>query len=300
MQGAKVTEKCSSIAAMTIQQAYQQLLLQLYELYDNREAANIADMVIEHVTGQRKIERIMYKDLPVHEQQQNMLSGLSGELLQHKPVQYVLHEAWFCGLKFYVDEHVLIPRPETEELVKWVEEECKIQNSKFKILDIGTGSGCIPISLKKQLPAAEIMGIDVSAGALNVAFKNAQLLNLKVDFKQVDFLNENERDVLELYNIIVSNPPYIKANEEAAMHANVLAFEPHVALFVPDNNALVFYEAIALFGKKHLTPGGKIFLEINEALGKQVVELFTNTGYKNVTLKKDMQGKDRMVRCEFV
>jgi release factor glutamine methyltransferase len=286
---------------MTIQLAYKQLLAQLYEVYDTREAANIADMVIEHITGQRKIERILYKDLPVTEEQQQTLEALSQQLLQHKPVQYILGEAWFAGMKLYVNEHVLIPRPETEELVELIVEEVGSGKSKeendLSIIDIGTGSGCIPIALKKILVNSEVCGIDISEGALEVAKKNAQQQEVDIHFSQLNFLDESQWKHLPLFNIIVSNPPYVKKSEEQTMAKNVLEYEPHVALFVPDEDALKFYKAIAEFAKTHMKTDGQVFVEINEALGQHVVELFEQSGFKDVTLKKDMQGKDRMIKA---
>jgi release factor glutamine methyltransferase len=285
---------------MTIHQAYQQLLYQLYDIYDDREAANIADQVIEYVTGQRKIDRVTYKDLPVNDQQQVQLAGITQKLLLHTPVQYVLNESWFAGMKLYVDENVLVPRPETEELVEWIAEEVKSEKEKGKkIIDIGTGSGCIPIALKKKFPQAIVRAIEVSEGALNVAVKNAMLQGVQVYFIRLDFLDENTWKELGRFDIIISNPPYIRLGEACSMHANVLAHEPHLALFVPDDDALLFYKKIAAFAKDHLEGNGSVYLEINEGLGKEVCDLFEKHGYKT-ELKKDMQGKDRMIKASMV
>jgi len=282
---------------MTISLAYQQLLLQLYEIYDNREAANIADLVMEHVTGQRKIDRIVYKDLPVTAEQQSLLIQFTDKLLQHQPVQYVLHETWFAGMKFYVDENVLIPRPETEELVDWIEKEVRSKNYEVReLLDIGTGSGCIPISLKKKLPKLNIKSVDVSEGALNIAVKNAMLQAVQVYFLRMNFLEAENWTKLGKVDVIVSNPPYVKASEATAMNRNVLDHEPHLALFVPDEDALLFYRNIAEFSKSHLNENGMIFLEINEALGEDVIKLYNDYGYQT-ELRKDLQGKDRMLKA---
>jgi release factor glutamine methyltransferase len=281
---------------MTIQLAYQRLLAELYEVYDNREAENIADMVIEQVTGQRKIERIMYKDLPVGEKQQMELERMAGELLNHRPIQYVLGEAWFMDMKFSLNEYVLIPRPETEELVQWILEDIKPAKKNLSLIDIGTGSGCIPLSVRKKRPGITISAIDVSKDALAVAKANAVALKAAAEFIQINFLNEKEWGQLGKYDIIVSNPPYIKQSEEAEMRDNVLKYEPRIALFVPDDDALLFYKAIAKFSQNHLNADGSIYVEINEALGKEVVELFEKNGFKNTVVKKDMQGKDRMVK----
>ncbi len=283
---------------MTIHLAYQQLLAQLYEVYDNREAANIADMVIEHVTRQRKIERIVYKDLPVNEDQQKQLEKIADELLNHRPVQYVLGEAWFMDIKLMVNEHVLIPRPETEELLQWISDDIKKSgNLDVSIIDIGTGSGCMPIALKRKIPAITVSAIDVSENALRVAKLNANELKADVKFVNLDFLDEEKWKQLGKYDIIVSNPPYIKQSEELEMRDNVLKYEPSLALFVPHENALIFYEAIAKFSREHLTPGGSVYVEINEAFGEEVVEVFRKEGFSNIILKKDMQGKERMVKA---
>ena len=283
---------------MTIQLAYQQLLAQLYSLYDRREAAGIADMTIEHVTGHRKIDRILYKEFPLNEQQQTQLEKLTNELMDHRPVQYVLGEAWFMNMKFTVNEHVLIPRPETEELAEWIIRDIeRSPNKEISLLDIGTGSGCIPIAIRKKIPQVTVSGVDVSDDALQVAILNSIELNALVDFLHVDFLQESEWKHLGKYHIIVSNPPYIKQVEKTAMRDNVLKFEPELALFVPDEDALVFYKAIATFGLTHLKKGGCIYVEINETLGKEVVSLFEEAGYQSATLRKDIQGKYRMVKA---
>jgi release factor glutamine methyltransferase len=299
---------------MTLHEAQQQLTKSLYDLYDNREAATIADWVMEHVTGMRKIDRIMHKQSPLPPEQLDQLQQYTSELLAHKPVQYVLHEAWFCGLPFYVDESVLIPRPETEELVEWIVEEAGSQKSEaggqksedpsyilpstsyLSILDVGTGSGCIPISLKKKLPQAEVYACDVSEQALAVASKNAAGQQTPVHFLQADFLNTATWPTLPAVDVIVSNPPYIPHHNQRSMLQNVLAWEPHLALFVPNEDALVFYDAIARFAQEKLRPGGHIFVEIHEDLGAQTKALFELKGFR-AEVKKDFQGKDRMVKA---
>ncbi|OQP51839.1 protein-(glutamine-N5) methyltransferase, release factor-specific [Niastella yeongjuensis] len=303
---------------MTFYEAQQLLQKALTELYDDREAANIADWVMEHVTKLRKIDRIMHKQSPLTPDKVNLLQEYTRELLTHKPVQYVLHEAWFCGMPFYVDENVLIPRPETEELVEWVVENAgqktegrgqteegnrqwamgnnSIQATSLRILDIGTGSGCIPVSLKKKLPQAEVFACDVSEGALAVAAHNATAQQTPINLFQVDFLDTNSWSALPQVDIIVSNPPYIPQRDKQTMLQNVLAYEPHLALFVPDNDALVFYEAIARFAEQTLLSRGSVFVEIHEDLGKQTMELFESKGFR-AEVKKDFQGKDRMVKA---
>jgi release factor glutamine methyltransferase len=303
----------SSLPLMTFYEAQQQLQTALLELYDNREAANIADWVMEQVTGLRKIDRIMHKQSPLADEKVARLQAYTRELLTHKPVQYVLHEAWFCGMPFYVDENVLIPRPETEELVDWIvsdiaRKEAETGSKKyeagktatpdsyFRILDIGTGSGCIPVSLKKKIPQAEIYACDVSEGALAVAARNAATQQTAINFLQVDFLDTESWSALPEVDIIVSNPPYIPQRDKQTMLQNVLAYEPHLALFVPDNDALVFYEAIASFAQRTLPEHGCVFVEIHEDLGTQTKALFESKGF-SAEIKKDFQGKDRMVKA---
>lgn len=284
---------------MTIQLAQQQTLVQLKMLYDEREAANITDWVMEHITGKKKTDRLMDKQQILPAPQIVKLDSILQELATYKPIQYVLGEAWFAGMKFYVNEHTLIPRPETEELVDWIREESqKILDAGYSILDIGTGSGCIPIALKKKLPLLSVTSIDVSKDALEVAQQNANTLQADISFLNIDFLDESNWNQLPVVDIIVSNPPYIKQSEQDSMAKNVLDFEPAIALFVPDEDALLFYRKIAVFGKKHLSKQGCIFLEINETLGKDVVQLYENAGYI-VELKKDLQGKDRMVKVNL-
>ncbi len=323
---------------MTIIEAYTKLLQELHAIYDNREAANIADLVIENVTGKKKVERIVDKKFLLNSEQENKLENYTQQLLQHKPVQYVLNEAWFAGMKLYVDEAVLIPRPETEELVEWIvadvrstmcdvrSKEIEIRSLKYEIrnaksevqseksndsnfefgisnlsiLDIGSGSGCIAIALKKKISGADVSAVDVSEGALIVAGKNALQQNVEIDFYQLDFLDESRWSNVGAFDIIVCNPPYIKQYEEAAMQKNVLAHEPHLALFVPDDDALIFYKKIALFAQNHLKENGAVYLEINEALGGEVKRLFKSFGYGTVEIKKDLQEKDRMVKVSRV
>ena len=193
---------------MTIQLAYQHLAAKLCDIYENREATNIADMIIEHVTGQRKIDRITFKGFSINPEQQKLLAKYTNELLTHKPIQYVLGEAWFMGMKLRVNENVLIPRPETEELVEWITKYIQVGKAKnLSLLDIGTGSGCIPIAAKKLVPEISAAAVDISEEALQLASINAIEQHVLVDFIHLDFLNEKEWVQLSKYDIIVSNPP---------------------------------------------------------------------------------------------
>jgi len=287
---------------MTMQEAQRQLADQLKTIYDAREAATIADWVIEHVTGLKKIDRLVHKTAELPGEQLQQLHEYTSALLTHKPVQYVLHEAWFDGMKLFVNEHVLIPRPETEELVNWIVKDLQATTPDFTgtILDIGTGSGCIPIALKKRLPSAKVIACDVSEDALAVAKQNATAQYTPIEFIAVDFLNELSRRQLPSCHILVSNPPYIPAKDIATMHQNVVAYEPHLALFVEDENPFLFYEAIATFAQTHVLPGGMVYVEIHEELANGVMEVFSANGLAEVEIRKDLSGKDRMVRARKI
>jgi release factor glutamine methyltransferase len=281
---------------MTMQEATYLLLNKLRNIYPDGEASHITDMVMEHLTGSKKTERMLYKNEAITAKEEDQLQGYIKRLLKHEPVQYVLNEAWFCGLKLYVDKNVLIPRPETEELVEWIISGCKFPIDQLSILDIGSGSGCIAIALKRRLGKATVWSCDISNEALEVARKNSVMLGVDVNFIELDFLQEEQREKLPSFDIIVSNPPYIAFHEKKEMLPNVLQYEPAAALFVPDNNALVFYKAIADFGKSHLTKNGIIYTEINESLAEATASLFQQNAY-TTEIKKDMQGKERMIKA---
>lgn len=283
---------------MTIHEAGNQLVSRLQQLYDGREAKSIADWVMEHLTGWDRPGRIVHKKEPLSQKQLHDLQGITQQLMAHKPVHYVLNQAWFRGMKLYVNEHVLIPRPETEELVEWVLEALQspyMQPDKLKILDIGTGSGCIPIALKKALPKAELFGCDISEEALKVAARNAAEQSAGVYFLQANFLDKPEREELPMAHVIVSNPPYIAIREQAAIDRHVLEYEPHLALFVPDDDPLVFYEHLAEFGHSHLHPPGFMIVEIHYDKGAEVKALFEANGYE-AEVRKDMHGHERLVK----
>lgn len=280
---------------MTMQEATYYLLNKLKEITSEGEAGQITDMVMEHITGSGKAERMVYKKSEITAAEEKLLYEMTTRLLQHEPVQYVTGEAWFCGFRFSVDKNVLIPRPETEELVEWVISNCKFPLSELSILDIGTGSGCIPISLKRRLRKANVSAVDISKEALAVAQKNANTLGTDVQFTLLDILDEEKWASLPMFDIITSNPPYVPEKDKATMQPNVLQYEPAVALFVPDDDALLFYRTIARFAKQHLNQGGQLYFEIHEHLGEAVVKLLEAAGFSS-EIKKDMQQKDRMVR----
>ena len=288
---------------MTIHEARKEVIDSIATIYEKSEADAITEIVMEHITRWSRPERHLNKDIPLSFAQKKLLAQLILRLQQHEPIQYLINEAWFAGMIFYVDRNVLIPRPETEELVCWIssEWESAIRNRQSanptKILDIGTGSGCLAIALKNKLPNAEMWACDVSEQALNVARMNADALNATIDFIPLDFLDRGQWRQLPCVDIIVSNPPYIPARDKNEMKRNVLEFEPATALFVPDNDSLVFYNAIADFGKEKLNEKGTIYVEIHESLGEAIKNLFQSKGYDSVELRKDMQGKDRMIRA---
>jgi len=283
---------------MTTEQCYNDFLNQLTSIYEKREAANITDWVFENITGFKRLERSMNRNVELEKGATEKLQKYLVELLQHKPVQYVLNEAWFYKMKFYVNEHVLIPRPETEELVEWLINEIKNskQKDEFKILDIGTGSGCIAVTIKKELENIDIIAIDISKEALKVANKNAGALKAKINFVQIDFLNESLWGSLHIYDVIVSNPPYIPENEKEKLAKNVTGFEPAIALFVENNNPFIFYEKIAKFAQSHLKLNGKIFVEIHEEYSKEVPKIFSDYNFKT-QIREDIYGRERMLQA---
>lgn len=282
----------------------QTLNKQLRTIYNEREAGNIAEMVLEKITGQKRVDRLK-KDPELSEEMLGQFNQAQQRLLQHEPVQYVLGEAWFCGMKLTVDKQVLIPRPETEELVEWVIETVQDwpepAHRHYKILDVGTGSGCIAIALQKKLPAYfETWACDKSDGALTIARKNADDQKALVDFVPMDFLDQDQQKQLPHVDIVVSNPPYIPYSGKNSMADNVVKYEPSMALFVPDDDPLQFYRALAYFGKFKLQENGWLLAEIHEDLGKEVIDLWLGNNYKQVEIKKDLQGKDRFVRAQYV
>jgi release factor glutamine methyltransferase len=282
---------------MTFEAAEQSLATALDGLYENREAATIADMVMEFVTGKSKMDRWLQKNELLSIEDLKRLEKYSNELLTGKPVQYVLGQAWFAGMCLAVNEHTLIPRPETEELVNlcasWAASN-KIQDAPLQILEVGTGSGCIAIALQQKMPAAIITAIDISAEAIEVATINAAKYNAPIQFKTLDFLNEANWPELGSFDIIISNPPYIADIEKESMAGHVLDFEPHTALFVRDNDPLIFYSALSNFGNTYLNKGGAVFVEINQALGIQTQDVFEQKNYTTL-LKKDLFENDRMI-----
>lgn len=268
----------------------------LSSLYEEGEASAISDWVMENLTGKKRAARLSAKTDVLKEEQKIAFEKITERLLKGEPVQYVLHESWFMGCRFYVDPRVLIPRPETEELVEWIISNCRFPLDKLTILDVGTGSGCIPVSLKRRLGKAQVLAVDASEPALEVAKKNAAILGTELEFFQMDFLDKKNWTNLPMADILVSNPPYIPFQEADSMAEQVVAFEPSMALFVPNDDPLLFYRALAEFGREKLTAGGQLFAEMHEQYSGQVNELFNSSGY-NTEIKNDLQGKPRMIKA---
>ncbi|MEZ4983751.1 MAG: peptide chain release factor N(5)-glutamine methyltransferase [Saprospiraceae bacterium] len=274
---------------MLISEAHQQLKEQLSPLMGSREAASVARIVMEDVWGWHSGKRD--RDFLPSEVEQ--LAAITKRLTAGEPVQYITRVADFYGKTFVVSPDVLIPRPETEELVRWVlSYQSKIPSAR--ILDIGTGSGCIPVMLKYHWPDAEVHALDVCSDALAVATHNAERLRTPIHFHLADILAEATTNDLPSFDIIVSNPPYIPESEIALMPSQVLEHEPHLALFVPDADPLLFYRRILQWAKGHLNAGGRVFFECNEFNASQIATLAPAFGFQSGTLQQDMQGKDRM------
>jgi release factor glutamine methyltransferase len=275
----------------------------LLTIYDQQEINSIKYLVLSDISNLSKAQLRAFQDKELSEDAVQNLKNIIARLQTGEPVQYILGHTEFYGLPFKVNLSVLIPRPETEELVEWVlveSQKLKVKSQNIdSVLDIGTGSGCIPITLKKHLPQTQVSGLDISPAALQTARQNAQLNDVEVAFIEADILNPSTAIRNTQYAIIISNPPYVTEYEKQDMHQNVLNHEPHTALFVPDADPLLFYRAIADFAVEHLQPNGLLFFEINENLGKETVELLAAKGFKDIELRQDMRGMDRMIRAQL-
>jgi release factor glutamine methyltransferase len=265
---------------------------ELKDFYPANEIDSFVFLIFEQLFEYSKIKLLTSQDVEIQEDSLIQIKRIINELKLFKPIQYILKETTFYNLKIKLKSNVLIPRPETEELVEWVIQENK--NRPIKILDIGTGSGCIAIALAKSLPQSKVYAYDISTEALKQAESNSKLNKVAIVTKQLDILNP--KLIKEKFDIIVSNPPYITEKEKQLMHKNVLDYEPNLALFVPNENPLIFYKAIIKFGLLNLKSNGKIYLEINESFGKETAQLFEEEKFYDIQLKKDINGKDRMLK----
>jgi len=270
---------------------------ELKAVYPQREIEGITYILLEYLLNYSKIEIQLNKNEKIEQNIFNKFSNALGYLKESVPIQYIIGETEFYDLKFKVNEHTLIPRQETEELVHAIINDNTVNAPK--IMDIGTGSGCIPIVLAHNIVDANVSSVDVSEGAIVIAKENALLNKTAVSFYHRDFLKWEDYSWDKDFDIIVSNPPYVKESEKESMEENVLAYEPHTALFVDDNDALIFYRRITEFAKDHLKKGGKLYFEINEALGQEMIELQESLGFSSVRLMKDLNGRDRMTSAEL-
>ena len=260
--------------------------------YTDGEIKALTRIIATELLGVSQMTYFLKDDISLTAEQQALLDDAIERLKKQEPIQYILGYSVLCGLRFKVTPATLIPRPETSELVEWIASEA---TGKESILDIGTGSGCIAVSLAHKLSQSKVTAWDISDDALAVAAENSKANGQAVTFEQVDILAYEPTG--KLFDIIVSNPPYIKENEKESMHANVLDWEPHTALFVPDSDPLLFYRTIAKKGLTLLTPGGRLYFEINRAHGKETMEMLAALGYTDIELRKDFAENDRMIRA---
>ena len=262
--------------------------------YPETETSALAKMLLVEKFGFTTLELFGGKDKEVFKKDLDVLNEMLGRLQNNEPIQYIIGHEIFCGLTFEVNHHVLIPRPETQELVDWIVNDVK-GGSACRILDVGTGSGCIAVSLAKLISSAEVEAWDISDGALEIARRNAELNHVTINFQLRNALDAEIP--FPSYEIIVSNPPYITEKEKKDMESNVLEWEPHTALFVPDTDPLLFYRKIAQMGVNALVKGGALYFEINRAYGEETMKMLDVLGYQQIELKKDMFGNDRMIKA---
>lgn len=285
---------------MKLKELLQHFTITLQGIYDAEEVAAVFYLLTEQISGWNRMDARLKGNTELSEGEMQDYARALKTLQSSMPFQYMLGETVFYGLPFKVNPAVLIPRPETEELVAWVLESTAFAAATaapLRVLDVGTGSGCIAISIKKEAPTFEVFALDVSEVAIETAKTNAAINEVAINFIEGDI---RKFTVPHAFDVIVSNPPYITLKEQAEMHQNVLAHEPHLALFVTDEQPLEFYEAIADLARVSLSDMGWLFFEINASFGKEIVEMLEAKSFSNIILKKDMQGKDRMISCRLV
>ena len=273
---------------------------ELDAIYGKEEVNSFFYLLIEHYFDLERFILAIQPELVIDKEQETIIFQALSELKLEKPIQHIIGTAYFMDLDFKVNEHVLIPRPETEELVRWILKDAENLKRPLTILDMGTGSGCIPISLDKNLTDAKVFGLDISKDALKVAEENNALLNSDVKFYEADILSldmeTSAKELDEKFDIIISNPPYVRELEKAEMQNNVIDHEPSLALFVPDEDPLKFYSAVVNFAANHLNENGCLYLEINQYLGEETKQLLEKSNFKTIELRKDMFGNDRMIK----
>jgi len=273
---------------------------ELDTIYDNNEVDSFFNILIDYYLNLKRITLVMQPEYTISKDEEQPLFEALSRLKLEEPIQYIIGETEFFGLVFKVNQNTLIPRPETEELVQWIIEDYKDNLEQIKILDIGTGTGCIPISLAKNLPKAKVKALDISTKALDVAKQNAELNAVEVDFIELNILETCHTELdsaSQKFDVIVSNPPYVRELEKAEMKGNVLKHEPELALFVDNTNPLIFYKAITEFATHNLKAGGTLYFEINQYLGSEMIQLLEGFNFKDIELKKDMFGNNRMIKA---
>ncbi|NND63388.1 MAG: peptide chain release factor N(5)-glutamine methyltransferase [Flavobacteriaceae bacterium] len=268
---------------------------ELDSLYPSEEIQSFFSLLSEEYLNMSRYEVAINSEISLSEENMAKFKSAIHRLQQQEPIQYIMGKTEFYGLPFIVNEHTLIPRPETEELVSWILEEVSQIKTPLKILDMGTGTGCIAISLAKNLANAMVTALDISEEAIKTSHENAKINVVKVEFMHRDVLNIKVLD--RKYDIIVSNPPYVRQLEKREMNSNVLDYEPSSALYVSDDDPLLFYQKISKLAFTHLTENGRLFFEINEYLGKEMESLLLDEGFTNVEIRKDIFEKDRMIKC---
>jgi release factor glutamine methyltransferase len=283
-----------------VKQACQHIRETLSDLFSEKEIAQLTGRIICHVCQLQSYQFLSCKDKQLSENERQSVEQIVERLRKHEPLQYILGETEFYGLPLKVTGQALIPRPETEELVDWILEDEKQRRTahRIRILDVGTGCGCIAVALAKHLPEATVFGMDVSKEALDVAAVNGRRLQLAVQWIQGDILSMPEDEIPDSLDVIVSNPPYVLPSEKSDMQPNVLLYEPHEALFVPTDRPLIFYERIADLGLSKPAREGTLYFEINAAFGKEIQEMLHAKGYRQVQLKQDISGKDRLIKAK--
>ena len=281
---------------MTIEEANRLLIASMTGLYDEREAASVSSLVMERLTGMPKGLRVMHKSESFTNIQENLFRDWLTQLLRSRPVQYILGEAWFGPFPFYVDESVLIPRPETEELADWFLKDNSGRPMGSSVLDIGTGSGCIAVYLKKKRKDFGLLAIDVSEAALEIAKKNSLTNEAEMEFLLCDIRDPAQREKLSPVDLIISNPPYIPERQKASLDKHVKDFEPAIALFVPDEDPILYYKIIGDFAIDKLLPGGAVFLEIHHDFANEITAWYESRGFL-LELKKDFSGNNRMIKA---
>lgn len=271
---------------------------ELAGIYQAEEIESLTFLIFEKVKGYTRTQLLLAKDEILSEEDRSEIGMMVARLKNHEPIQYILGETEFYGLPFYAVPGVLIPRPETEELVQWIIQENKLTSPT--ILDMGTGSGCIAVSLRKNIPESVVLACDISPVCIETARRNADLNSATITVLTYDILRNSPGISFPELDVVVSNPPYVREMERLQMELNVLEYEPGLALFVPDNDPLIFYSQIADFARNNLKRNGRLYFEINEALGKECSEMLQEKGFSAIRIKKDIHGKDRMIGCSYL